>query len=347
MMFSRNRDLTKSCFLITSTACLLAAAFAQAQAPSVGERGFAWRTAGPIAAPRSVDGDAKFSIKDPSIVHSDGLWRLFCTVRGRSRSHGVVYLDFEDWGDASAAPQRMLPMHEGFFCAPQVFYFRPHGKWYLVCQASDERWSPEYQPAFSTADDVGDVDAWSPLTPIVGRRPQGVNAWLDFWVVCDESHAYLFFTSLDGKLHRSRTTLDAFPNSWSDPVVALDDDIFEAAHIYRLRGRDQYLAVIESQSDRPWRRFRAFVADRLDGSWSPIPDQAGLFASPANVEQTAGHWTDSISHGELIRSGVDERMEVDPGELRFVFQGVLDADRAGKPYGEIPWRLGLLESAPR
>ncbi|MGH7127978.1 MAG: hypothetical protein ACREIV_05380 [Planctomycetaceae bacterium] len=30
--------------------------------------------------------------------------------------------------------------------------------------------------------------------------------------------------------------------------------------------------------------------------------------------------------------------------LRFVFQGVLDDQRAGKPYGEIPWRLGLLET---
>ena len=29
--------------------------------------------------------------------------------------------------------------------------------------------------------------------------------------------------------------------------------------------------------------------------------------------------------------------------LRFLFQGVSDRERQGKVYGEIPWRLGLLE----
>jgi hypothetical protein len=29
--------------------------------------------------------------------------------------------------------------------------------------------------------------------------------------------------------------------------------------------------------------------------------------------------------------------------LRFLFQGVSDEARAGKPYGQIPWRLGILE----
>ena len=56
-------------------------------------------------------------------------------------------------------------------------------------------------------------------------------------------------------------------------------------------------------------------------------------------------WTESISHGELLRSGYDQRLEVDPTKLRFLFQGVLENDRAGKPYGQIPWRLGMLEQA--
>ena len=57
------------------------------------------------------------------------------------------------------------------------------------------------------------------------------------------------------------------------------------------------------------------------------------------------HWTDSFSHGELLRAGCDERLEVDPARLRFLFQGVLDRDKRGKRYGDIPWRLGLLEPA--
>ncbi len=63
-----------------------------------------------------------------------------------------------------------------------------------------------------------------------------------------------------------------------------------------------------------------------------------------NVDQLSGHWTDSISHGELLRSGIDEHLDVDPRDLQFLFQGVLEADRQGKAYGAIPWRLGLLRS---
>jgi hypothetical protein len=65
-----------------------------------------------------------------------------------------------------------------------------------------------------------------------------------------------------------------------------------------------------------------------------------------NVQQTGVQWTDSISHGELIRAGYDQRLEVDPEKLRFVFQGAADRDTTGKQYGEIPWRLGILELRP-
>ena len=46
---------------------------------------------------------------------------------------------------------------------------------------------------------------------------------------------------------------------------------------------------------------------------------------------------------ELLRAGYNERLEVDPKQLRFLFQGVSDRGRRGKPYGQIPWRLGILE----
>jgi hypothetical protein len=62
-----------------------------------------------------------------------------------------------------------------------------------------------------------------------------------------------------------------------------------------------------------------------------------------NVEQTGERWTEVVGHGELLRDGIEERLEVDLDRLRLVIQGVLDGDRAGKAYGQIPWRLGLLE----
>jgi hypothetical protein len=40
-------------------------------------------------------------------------------------------------------------------------------------------------------------------------------------------------------------------------------------------------------------------------------------------------------------------MEIDPANLEFLFQGVSDDERAGKKYGEIPWRLGVLRPLRR
>jgi hypothetical protein len=32
--------------------------------------------------------------------------------------------------------------------------------------------------------------------------------------------------------------------------------------------------------------------------------------------------------------------------LRFVFQGMLDKEKAGKSYGQFPWRIGVLTPVP-
>ena len=128
-------------------------------------------------------------------------------------------------------------------------------------------------------------------------------------------------------------------------VLALKADIFEAAHIYRVGDTGKYLAVIEAQGPRPhWRYYVAYTADRLDGAWRPLaPTREHAFAGAGNVEQPEGRWTDNISHGELIRSGCDETLTIDPTRMQFLIQGVLAKDVSGKKYGEIPWRLGLLK----
>ena len=90
----------------------------------------------------------------------------------------------------------------------------------------------------------------------------------------------------------------------------------------------------------------AEVADRLDGQWIPLAAEKDVsFASMLNVEQPHARWTDVISHGELLRAGYDEKLQVDGDNLRLLFQGVLNRRRTGKNYGQIPWRLGILEPA--
>ncbi len=306
---------------------------------------FHWRTGPPLVEPVDFADDTTYSIKDPSIVRCHDRWHLFCTIRGKERSHAVVYLTFKDWGQAAGAKQHLLKLHPGYYCAPQVFYFTPHNKWYMICQAADESWGdPPYRPAFSTSPDIAEPDAWSPLQPMFDGKPDGPKAWLDFWVICDDARAYLFFTSLDGRMWRSQTAPADFPLGWSRPVVALQADVFEASHTYSVQGLPyNYLTIIEAQHGHGWRYYKAYTADRLDGKWTPLAgDRENSFASMKNVRQTAARWTDSISHGELIRSGFDERLKVDPANLRMLFQGVSDERRGGKSYGRIPWRLGLL-----
>ncbi len=304
---------------------------------------FKWKVSRPMVAPVERPEDPCFSVKDPSVVHYQGQWHLFCTIRSQNRSHQIEYLSFADWQEANAAPRYVLNMHAGYFCAPQVFYFTPHQKWYLICQASDESWQPKYQPAFSTTTHIADPSSWSLLSPIGARQADGKSG-LDFWVICDETKAYLFFTTLDGRMWREETRLEDFPTGWSEPVLAIKGDIFEASHTYRLKELNQYLTLVEAQGGHGWRYYKAYLAPRLDAEWTPLADTKDkAFASMANVQPIGEQWTDCISHGELLRVGFDERLEVDATNLRFLFQGVRDTDRAGKPYGQIPWRLRILD----
>jgi hypothetical protein len=332
-------------FSVLCPAQQMATGTTQENALSTGS--FNWIASAPVLEPMDVDGENWLSVKDPSIVRYKGNWHLFCTVRGTKRTHAIIYLTFAEWSQAKTAGQQVLKCHPGYFCAPQVFYFTPHKKWYLICQASDDTWEPKYQPAYSTTPDITKPDSWSKLTPLFKTKPANIKAWLDFWVICDDAKAHLFFTSLNGKMWRAETSLDKFPTGWSEPVLAIQGDVFEASHTYQLKGSNKYLTLIEAQNGHGWRYYKAYLADRLDGDWTGLAaEKDKSFASMLNVKYPAERWTDVISHGELLRAGYDEKLTVDPDNLRLLFQGVTERARAGKNYGQIPWRLGILKPAP-
>jgi len=249
---------------------------------------------------RRAGSEKWLSVKDPSVVRYKGKWHLFCTVRGTVRSHAVIYVTFADWNQAAKAEQRVLTCHPGYFCAPQVFYFTPHARWYLICQAADDSWQPRYQPAFSTTDDITSPDSWSRLTPLFEKKPANVKRWLDFWVICDDTKAHLFFTSLDGRMWRSDTPLQRFPGGWSQPEVVLRADVFEAGHTYRLKRHDKYLTLIEAQNGHGWRYYKAYLADRLDGRWTPL---AALDAErrPATQTLDGRHQSRRVAAGRIRR----------------------------------------------
>lgn len=328
----------------SSALALLLAAAPAGDAPPLLSPPYRWTLSPPLVAPAERPADPCVSVKDPTVVFHDSRWHLFCTIRSKKRTHQIEYLSFADWDGANAATRHVLTINDGYFCAPQVFYFTPHETWYLVHQVSDPGRTPQLRPAVSTTTDLADPKSWSKPTPMFDRDPEGVKSWIDFWVICDDTHARLFFTSNDGRMWRSDTKLADFPRGWGKPQVVLAADVFEASHTYKVKGTGKYVTIIEAQGGGR-RYYKAYTADRLDGGWTPLADtRDNPFAGPNNITPKAGpRWADSVSHGELLRAGVDEKMEVDLARVRFLFQGVADADMKGKRYGDIPWQLGLLE----
>jgi hypothetical protein len=289
---------------------------------------WSWNVSPPIVSPANRLEDPCYGIKDPTIVRFNGRWHLFCTIRSQKRTHQIEYLSFADWKEANAAERYVLRVTDGYFCAPQVFYFTPHQKWYLIYQIRDKSPKFQLQPAFSTMTNLADPESWSKPTLMFSEQPKNVRMWLDFWVICDRSRAHLFFSSNDGQMWCSETKLSDFPKGWSEPKVVLRGDIYEASHTYHLKGYNKYLTVIEAQFKNR-RYYKAYFADHLDDEWQPLAaTKEKPFASWVNCRDTGPHWTDSFSHGELLREGFDQAMEVEPGHLEFLFQGVSDHDQA-------------------
>lgn len=313
------------------------AAEPQLQLPS------AWQYTAPLISPEKRDQAPSHAQKDPTVVFYDGRWHVFMTVKLPGRS-AIEHCSFAKWEDANESARTILPVSgSDYYCAPQVFYFTPHEKWYLVYQVGVPG-GKKMQVACSTTTDIADPHSWTKATPMLDGGPSDPRkvGGLDFWIICDNDRAYLFYTSLNGKMWRMWTPLENFPQGFDHCEIALEAKVFEASHTYRLKGRDKYLTIIEENGRR---YYKAYVADRLDGAWTPVADTAEHpFAGWKNIRPAEGvtAWTDNVSHGELVRDGIDQTLTVDPAHLRFVFQGMLDKDKAQKNYGQFSWRIGIL-----
>ncbi len=303
-----------------------------------------WEYSAPLIAPEKRDADPSRAQKDPTVVYHEGTWHVFMTVKLQGRT-AMEYCSFERWEDADKATRTLLPVCDTrYFGAPQVFYFTPHRKWYLVYQMGGVPGATKMSVAYSTTSDIADPGSWTKARAMLdgGKDDPRKKGGLDYWIICDDKRAYLFLTSLDGRMWRLWTSLKDFPKGFDHCKLALKARIFEASHTYKLKGMDKYLTVIEENGRR---YFKAYLADRLDGKWTPIADTAEKpFASWKNIRPAEGveAWTDNVSHGELIRDGVDQNLVVDPANLRFIFQGMFDKDKARKGYGQFRWRIGML-----
>lgn len=302
-----------------------------------------WKSTGALVKPVSDANHTIVSVKDPTVVRYNDLWHIYATVYSTSaRTWNMVYLNFKDWSNAPNARLYFLdqnPNLRGYHCAPSLFYFRPHKKWYLVFQSQ--------QPQYCTTDDISKPQTWTRPQNFFEGRPAGLPRLpIDYHIIADDTHAYLFFTGDDGRFYRSRTRIEDFPKGMSDPEIAIKDrrdNLFEASITYRIKGTNTYLTLIEALS--PARYYRAWTSDRLDGTWTPVPNADSWqtpFAGINNIafEDGVTPWTRDISHGEMIRDGYDETMTLDPNNLQLLFQGRDPA--SGGRYELLPYQLGLL-----
>jgi endo-1,4-beta-xylanase len=119
--------------------------------------------------------------------------------------------------------------------------------------------------------------------------------------------------------------------------------VHESVHVYRVQGPDpDYLMLFETVQADSLRRYGLARAENLGGPWRRETDS---YASGSQLRWSpnAPGWTDEVSHGELIRAGFDDRMEIAPGPVRFLIQGMPAGNHKGD-YTALPWWLGLIES---
>ncbi|HHY85982.1 MAG TPA: hypothetical protein GYA07_10710 [Verrucomicrobia bacterium] len=324
-----------------------------------------WKSTGVLVAPQNDPSHYLYSVKDPTVFRYKDKWHIYATAfmvsgpaaaalqnpdagaaAGARRGGGwnMVYLSFADWKDAPNAKlfyMDTVPGFSGYRCAPEVFYFTPHKKWYYIFQTQ--------RPAYSTTETPDDPTSWTPPEQMFTPDIPTPRLPIDYHCIGDGEYMYLFFTGDDGNFYRSRTTYAEFPKGFSRPVVAMRgtrDTVFEGSITYKIKGTDKYLTLVEALS--PTRYYRAYVADRLDGEWYPVEGFDTFerpFAGRNNVtfEDGVEPWSGQVSHGELIRDTDDERMILDPNKLLFLYQGISDADNRGD-YGRLPYRLGLLRA---
>lgn len=313
---------------------------------------FRWTTGDPVFGPKPDATHESVAVKDPTVVKVGSRYHVFFTTTpGEGGGWNIAHKSFESWEDAEAAPVTYLDttaIGPGYRAAPQVFYFAPQKTWYLVYQDGNA--------AYSTTTDIDDPTSWSAPKHFYDGMPQivrdniGNGFWLDFWNICDEETCYLFSTDDNGHHYRSETSVKDFPHGFGGTVIAKEDpnrfSMFEGDAVYKIDGSDTYLMLIEAFGPDGARMYKAWTADSLDAvgdEWEPLATTGDdPFGRTTQVAFTTQRWTDDFSHGELLRSGRDQQLTVDPCEpLRFLFQGYDPAEPSGPGYGDKPYRLGL------
>lgn len=331
-----------------------------------------WTVSEPILAPGPEGTFDAVAVKDPTIVYHRGRWHLFYTAKpardAKRYKTALGYVTAPTLAGLRQAPHvEMRPILGESMIAAQVFYFEPHKLWYLVGHVGDASLH-KLQPVYSTNPDIENVQGWSKPRVLRTNRQRKEDFWIDFWVICDEAKAHLFYADHTDTLFRMECPLEEFPSGFANAreQVAIKTGgrnhtgewtFHEASHIYYVKSKGKYLALLEGTYAHPtrenyWDSRNRFLfgmeADRLEGPWRRVESSEDEFLGEArwlfNPDGTPSKY-DQVSHPELIRAGIDQRMEIPDLRLQLVFQA-FDAD--GMPptydYHVLPWRIMVMRN---
>lgn len=275
------------------------------------------------------------SVKDPSIVFYENAWHLFYTARGNNE-YTTGYVSAKSIETLNSAPRFQLDQIRGetrYGCAPQVFFFTPQNKWYLIYQNRDSN----YQPVFSTNAEITKPELWSPYKNLIQKDSN--KKWIDFWVMADDEKVYLFYTEAHGGVMVRSTSVHDFPNDWGKSKKVFDN-VHEAVHIYKVKGQKEFHMIYEL-NEKGVRSFGLATSNKLDGGWKKVTDDYATGNQLQYIDDTKV-WTEMVSHGEVLRSAYDEKMEYEPKNCRWLIQGILKSE-LNDDYPSLPWKLGIIQ----